>query len=136
MRRSIRFACTAAAATLLLGSAASAQVTPVKDTSGPLSASMVPSTHHPKVNAKWPLKVTATLHGKPAHATAVYEFLFGGSVVSTQYVHSNKHFSFTGHFSDDLVFPPASEGEPLTLSVVIAADGHKVSLEWTITSVS
>jgi hypothetical protein len=136
MRRSIRFACTAVAATLVFGSAASAQASPVKRTSGPLSASMVPSTHHPKVNAKWPLKVTATLHGKPAHASAVYEFLFGGSVVSTQYVRGNKHFAFTGHFSDDLVFPPASEGEPLTLSVVIAADGHKVSLEWAITSVS
>jgi hypothetical protein len=97
---------------------------------------MVPSTHHPKVNANWPLKVTATLRGKPAHATAVYEFLFGTSVVSTQYVHGKKHFSFTGHFSDELVFPPASEGEPLTLRVVIAADGHKVSLNWAITSVS
>jgi hypothetical protein len=100
--------------------------------SGPLKASMVPSTHTPQVNANWPLSVTATLSGKPAHASAAYEFLFGGAVVSTQYPRSNKHFTFAGHFSDLLVFPPPSKGEPLTLRVVIADEGHTVNLDWSI----
>jgi hypothetical protein len=115
---------------------ASAAASPalVKASSGPLSATLLPSTHTPKVNVKWPITVTATLSGKPAHATAVYEFLFGGTVVSTQYVKSNKHFSFTGHFSDKLLFPAASAGEPLTLRVVIKAAGHTVNLNWSITS--
>jgi hypothetical protein len=105
--------------------------------SGPLKASIVPSTHQPKVDASWPLKVSATLAGKPAHANAIYEFLFGGSVVSTQYPRSNKHsaLAFTGSFADTLVFPAESEGEPLTLRVVVSDSGHTVSLDWSIMSV-
>jgi hypothetical protein len=107
----------------------------IKRSSGPLSATLLPSSHTPKVNVKWPITVTATLNGKPAHATAAYEFLFGGTQVgATQYPNNNKHFSFTGHFSDKLVFPPDSAGEPLTLSVVITAAGHTVHLNWSITS--
>jgi hypothetical protein len=49
-------------------------------------------------------------------------------------VKNNKHFSFTGHFSDKLLFPPDSAGEPLTLRVVIRAAGHTVDLNWTIKS--
>ena len=106
----------------------------VKSASGPLRATLTPSTHTPKVNAKWPIVVTATLNGKPAHATAVYQFLYSGQVVGTEYPHYNKHFSFTGHFSDTLVFPAESVGEPLTLRVVIKASGHTVNLSWSITS--
>jgi hypothetical protein len=106
----------------------------VKGSSGPLSATLLPGSHTPKVNVKYPITVTATLSGKPAHATAIYEFLFGGAVVSTQYVKGNKHFSFTGHYSDTLLFPSDSAGEPLTLSVVIKAAGHTVHLNWSITS--
>ncbi len=107
----------------------------VKASSGPLSATLAPSTHTPKVNAKWPIVVTATLSGKPAHATAVYDFLYDGvGRRGTGHVKNNKHFSFTGHFSDSLVFPPSSDGEPLTLSVVISAAGHTVKLDWSIKS--
>jgi hypothetical protein len=105
----------------------------VKGTSGPLTATLAPSTHTPKINKNWPITVTATLSAKPAHATAAYEFLFGGIVVQTTYPRNNKHFSFTGRFSDNLVFPPASIGEPLTLRVVIRASGHTVNLSWAVT---
>ena len=125
-------ACALSLAVCAAGALAAAPV--VKGTSGPLSATLTPSTHTPKVNAKWPIVVTATLKGKPARATALYQFLFGGLVVSTQYVKNNKHFSFTGHFSDSLVFPPSSDGEPLTLSVVISSAGHTVKLDWSIKS--
>jgi hypothetical protein len=105
----------------------------VRGSSGPLKATLLPSSHTPKVNKKWPIVVTATLNGKPAHATARYQFLFLGTVVSTQYPNNNKHFSFTGHFSDTLVFTPPAAGEPLTLRVVIAAAGHTVNLNWSVT---
>ena len=137
MARTRRFTVSLAVLVALAATTAAASgATSVKEHSGPLSVTFVPSTHTPKVNAKWPLSVTATLNGKPAaHATAAYEFLFGSTIVGpTQYPHSNKHFTFTGHFSDDLVFPPASSGEPLTLRVVIKASGHTVNLNWSITS--
>jgi hypothetical protein len=99
---------------------------------GPLRAAIIPSTHTPKVNASWPLKVTATAHGKPARASAIYRFLFDGVVVSTQYPRFNKHFSFTGQFSDTLVFPPDSAGQPLTLEVLVSSGADTVALGWSI----
>jgi len=135
MARTRRFTVSLAVLIALAATTVASASGSVKEHSGPLSVTFVPSTHTPKVNAKWPLSVTATVNGKPAqHATAVYEFLFGGLVVSTQYPRFNKHFKFTGHFSDDLVFPPDSKGEPLTLRVVIKASGHTVNLNWSITA--
>jgi hypothetical protein len=139
MRLTTRFPSTALAATVVLVGASNALASsPVKGSSGPLSASMVMGTSHaPKDNVKWPLSVTATLHGKPAHATAIYEFLEGGAVVSTQYPHSNKHFSFTGHYSDKIgPTGSLSVGQPLTMRVVISAGGYKVNRNWAITPVS
>jgi hypothetical protein len=138
MRLSARLLGGAAAVTLLLGGsvALAAHTSTVKATSGPLSATLTASTHNPKINVKMPISVTATLKGKPAHASAFYNFLFGGTVVSTQYVTGNKHFTFTGHYSDTLDFPGQSLGQPLTLDVVIRSDGHTVNLHWAITSVN
>ena len=113
--------------------AAAAEV--IKGSSGPLAATLTPSTHTPKINTLMPISVTATLNGKPAHATAAYQFLYGGAVVApTQYPYNNKHFSFTGHFSDKLNFPASSLGFTLTLRVVIKAAGHTVNLPCSITS--
>jgi hypothetical protein len=115
-------------------STAAAAAKVIKGSSGPLVATLTPSTHTPKINTLVPIAVTARLSGKPAHATAAYEFVFGGAVVSTQYPYNNKHFSFTGHFSDKLNFPASSLGFTLTLRVVIKAAGHTVNLPCAITS--
>jgi hypothetical protein len=133
MRVKTGLAVLAFAACLPAGVAAAAQQL-VKGSSGPLTATLKPSTHTPKINVNWPITVTATLKGKPAHATAEYEFLFAGQVVGTQYPYNNKHFSFTGHYHDDLVFPAPSVGQPLTLRVVIKASGRTVNLNWAVTS--
>jgi hypothetical protein len=112
-----------------------AAVPVIKGSSGPLVATLTPSTHTPKINTLVPITVTATLNGKPAHATAAYQFLYGGAVVApTQYPRNNKHFSFTGHFSDKLNFPASSLGFTLTLRVVIKAAGRTVNLPCSITS--
>ena len=106
----------------------------VKRSSGPLTATLAPPARKPKINTKVPIKVTATLNGKPAHATAVYEFLFLGSVVSTQNPYGKKHYSFTGHFSDNLVFPKSAVGQPLTFRVVVKARGRTVNLDAPVTA--
>ena len=106
----------------------------IKGSSGPLAATLKPSTHTPKINTNMTVAVTATLKGKPAHATALYEFVFNGTVVSTQYPYNNKHYSFTGHFRDTLSFPASSLGFTLTLRVVIKAAGHTVNLNCPITA--
>jgi hypothetical protein len=80
------------------------------------------------------IKVAATLKGKPVHATVFYRYLYGGTVVSTRYPCNNKACSFTGHYSDRLIFPAASLGQPLTLRVVIKAGGRTVNLDSSITS--
>src|ERR1019366_3272939 len=106
MRLTIAGLIAGAVATMATSTAAAAPG--IKGSSGPLVATLTPSTHTPKINTLVPITVTATLNGKPAHATAAYEFVFGGAVVSTQYPRNNKHFSFTGHFSDKLNFPASS----------------------------
>lgn len=127
---------TAEAATATVSCNSEKAGTSCGGSAGTLHASIVPSTHSPKVNAKWPLAVKATTAGgKPAHASAAYQFLFGGTVVSTQYPRSNKRFTFNGAFSDSLVFPPDSDGEPLMLRVVIRSAGDTVNLDWSIKSV-
>ncbi len=133
MRLTIGGLIAGAVATAATSTAATA-ATVIKGSSGPLVATLTPSTHTPKINTLVPIAVTATLSGKPAHATAAYEFVFGGAVVSTQYPRYNKHFSFTGHFSDKLNFPASSLGFTLTLRVVIKAAGHTVNLPCSITS--
>jgi hypothetical protein len=107
----------------------------VKGSSGPLKATLTASTHTPKINQKVPITVTATIAGKAVRATSVYEFLLAGvQVAPTQYPYNNKHFSFTGHYNDNLVFPAAAVGQPLTLRVVVKASGHTVNLNWSITT--
>ena len=126
----------AAIAALAIVPAAAVATTVLHAHSGPLSVAFTPPpTHTPKENANVPIAVTATLSGKPVHgATAKYVFLFGGIPVSTQYPRYNKHFTFNGSFKDSLVFPASAVGEPLTVRFVIAAGGHTVSFNWTITA--
>lgn len=126
--------CSSAAAVSVTHSCRTAPGAVCAASAGPLRATIVPGTHSPRINASWPLSVTATLHGKPVRASAVYRFLFGTVVVATQYPRSNKHFSFTGRFSDTFVFPPDSLGQPLTLEVVVSSDADTVALAWSIES--
>ena len=71
--------------TALVAGTAVAAASTVTATDGPLKASFTAKTHDPNCKQKWPITIKATFRGKPAHATAYYEFLLNGSVVSTQY---------------------------------------------------
>ena len=121
----------AVAATAIV--AAPALASTVTSSSGGLSASMHAGTHHPKPNKNWWITVTATLGGRPVQRAAVtYQFLYNGTVVSTQYVKYDKNYRFNGSFRDNLVFPARAEGHPLTLRVVISDGGHSVYLPYAI----
>ncbi len=87
----------------------------------------------PKVGKLWDITVTAKSNaGRPLRASAYYQFVFNGQVVSTQYPAPGtkgvgiRHspLTFTGHFSDQLLFPARSAGIPLTLRVVVTSTGH------------
>ena len=120
----------ALSAALLLAPTAGAAT--VAAHSGALSATLHGGTHHPIENKNWWITVTATLNGRPVRAHAFYQFLFSGQVVSTQYVTYKKNYMFTGHFRDNLVFPPRAVGYPLTVRVVVQAGGRTVYLPYAV----
>lgn len=128
------FICACIAVLTLAATSAGAATKTLKASSGPLSVTLTPpTTHAPKENTNVWITVVATLGGKPAqHATALYEFLFAGQIVKTEYVRNNKHFSFNGHFRDNLVFPASAVGEPLTVRFVVKGGGHTVHFDWAI----
>ena len=134
--RSIGAVCLAGAVIALTATGAGAATKLLKASSGPLTVTLSPpATHTPKINTNVWITVTATVTGKPAsNATAYYQFLYGGTVVSTQYVRNNKNFKFTGHFRDNLVFPASAVGQPLTLRIIVKAGGRMVHFDWPITA--
>ena len=77
-----------------------------------------------------PVRSVADGEGASLHATAVYQLLHQGQVVSTQYPSpgrapgsAKKPYAFTGSYSDDMIFPARSVGIPLTLRVVVKVAG-------------
>lgn len=88
-------------------------------------------THHPRADTNWWVTVTArTRSGHALRATAFYQFLFQGQVVSTQYPSPRggptRHspWPFTGRFRDAVVWPRRSVGVPLTFRVVVRVRGR------------
>jgi hypothetical protein len=115
-------AAVAVAAALGLPTAAGAAV--------PFKATIHTPSSQPQINKDWTVTVTArTAAGAPLRATATYQFLFQGQVVSTQFPwpgHPNggkKPWAFRDHFTDRMRFPARSRGIPLTLRVVVKVAG-------------
>ncbi len=92
-----------------------------------LTVSMHVGTHHPTVGRQWPLQFTATRSGRSASVTVTYEYLFNGKVVAVR-----AHHTFTGHYSDALVFPANAVHEPLTFRAVITAGSTTINLDYAI----
>jgi hypothetical protein len=98
--------------------------------------------HHPKAGDRhWFITVTArTPSGHPLRATAYYQFLFRGRVVSTQYPNpksrkGTRHspWSFRGRYRDSILWPKRAIGFPLTFRVVVKVKGRGVrKLDWAI----
>jgi hypothetical protein len=87
--------------------------------------------HHPTAGRNWTIEVSArTSSGRPVRATAFYQFLYGGRVVSTQYPSPPPHpdrntpFPFRGSYRDPVVWPARAVGYKLTFRVVVRSPGR------------
>jgi hypothetical protein len=87
------------------------------------------ANHAPTINKKWPITVDVTKGTTKLSGSVTYQFLFSGTVVSTQ-----KGHSFTnGVYKDALEFPSKSLGQPLTLRIVVKTKDGSEHLDWAIT---
>jgi hypothetical protein len=107
MRARLIIAAILATAVGLAAAAGIANAATGSYTSGPLTATFSASTTHPNCKQLWPVSVTVRYRGKPASATAYYQFLYNGQVVSTQQVFAatkynphNRLYHFRGSFYD------------------------------------
>jgi hypothetical protein len=99
----------------------------VTGSSGLLTATLRAGTHKPKVGHPWPVHFTVTRAGAPTRASVGYEFLLAGQVVAHR-----SHYTFTGRFSDIVVWPAASVGYPLTFRAVIVSQGATIYLDYPV----
>lgn len=84
-------------------------------------------THHPKVNAPWPIYFTVTSGATPVKGSVSYEYLFGGQVVARR-----SHYTFNGRFSDVFMWPASAVGYPLTFRAVIAHGAVTINLDYAV----
>jgi hypothetical protein len=99
----------------------------VSGSAGGVTASMHPSSHHPRVKVPWPISFTVTRGGRAARASVSYAYLFGGQVVARR-----SHYTFTGRFSDVFHWPASAVGYPLTFRAVISSDGVTINLDYPV----
>jgi hypothetical protein len=99
----------------------------VRASSGSATATMHATTHHPRVDAHWPISFLVTRGGRPAKANVAYEYLFGGQVVAHR-----SHYTFTGSFHDVFLWPSSAVGYPLTFRAVIATGGATLNLDYPV----
>jgi hypothetical protein len=120
-------ALTSTAATTREVTVSAGQNAEVTASIGGVKAKMHGSTHEPRVGARWPFQFTVTRDGRPARATVTYEYVFGGQVVARR-----EHYSFTGHFSDEIEWPSSAVGYPLEFRAAIAAEGVTINLDYPV----
>ncbi len=115
-------------AVAMVASAGVATASTSSYTDGPLTATFSAGTHHPNCRQMWPVTVTARYYGRPAHASAYYQFLYNGSLVNKQYPFSgtprnrrNRIWYFYGSFYDNTFGPfgALAVGHTLTVRAVV-----------------
>ena len=104
---------------------------------GTLHVTLVAVTHTPKVGARWPYIVTATVGGKPAagHLTAqIVDPLGGKHPVGFGSKKGNvTNVAFKGRFQDFVIWPKTSVGYPLTFRVTVTTASGKKVLNYVVT---
>jgi hypothetical protein len=98
--------------------------------SGSFTAKLKAPTHTPVANSYWAITINVTKGTTKLNGNVNYEFLSGGTVVSHQKGHAFK----SGVFTDRLCFPPAAEGHPLKLGMVVTTKYGSQTLYWTVTT--
>ena len=141
MQQRVRLSVTAVAAALAVGPAAvasggapgraatSARVQAVRVT-------ILSPTHEPRVNAPWPVRVTATnAAGKPIAGTLTMIVLFAGAPIGK--IDKGRVYHVMGSWQERrgsaITWPASSPGQPLTFQAVVRADGVTVRKNWEIT---
>lgn len=94
-------------------------------------------THHPKVNAKWPVTITATNgSGQDVHATLTMRILFNGNPVGK--VDNGRVYRFFGTWREkpgqEITWPKDSKGQPLEFEAIVTALHKTVKKTYAITS--
>jgi hypothetical protein len=122
-----------ASTVIVLGAVGVANAATGSYSDGPLTATFSASTRHPNCKQYWPVTVTAKYHGHPAHATAFYQFLYNGSLVSTQnpWAHTrrnphNRPWRFYGSYTDNTFGPfgALAVGQTLDVRAVVQVGSY------------
>ena len=71
----------------------------------------------------WPFHLAVTRGGQPLKASVTYEYVFAGQVVARR-----AHYSFDGHFSDDIIRPASAVGYPLSFRAAIVSERATIDL--------
>ena len=91
-------------------------------------------SHHPVVNKNWPITVIVTDRaGKPVAATLQMNVLFAGAQVGQ--IDNGKIYHFVGRHHENITWPVASIGQPLTLQSVVIVKGKTKKLLWPLSVV-
>jgi hypothetical protein len=113
------------------GTASSGSGTVAAVRTGPVHGTLRGANHDPVVKRNWTYSVTATdASGHPLSGTVDIQFVYGGQVVGrdTPPTHPLKN----GRWHDNLEFPPASVGVPLTFQAVVHTSVGSITLNWPI----
>ncbi len=100
---------------------------------GPVHATFTGPNHNPKVGQPWPYSVHVTdPAGHPLSGTVRIQFTFGGQVVGTD--PPPVHPIRAGRWHDNLTYPKAAIGQPVTLQAVVHTSAGSVTLSWPVTA--
>jgi hypothetical protein len=103
----------------------------VSVTSGQVRATLTVPNHTPTVGKLWPYAVHVTdVSGKRLNGTVDIQFAYGGQVVGrdTPPTHPIKN----GLWHDNLTFPAAAVGQPITFQAVVHTSAGSVTLNWPV----
>jgi len=93
-------------------------------------------THHPRVNAPWPVTIRATnWYGQAVRATLTMRILFNGTSVGK--VDNGRLYHFLGSWREkpgqQITWPKASRGQRLQFEAIVTAQRTTVRRTWAIT---
>jgi hypothetical protein len=96
-----------------------------------LVARLFATTHHPKVNKKWPIRITARDGHKKVCGKVRYAFLFNGKVVGRRNPGVGR--DFCGTFKDPaIIWPKRAVGIPLTFRAVVDTKIGQANLDYAV----
>src|SRR6266480_4738077 len=102
----------------------------------PIRVTIAALTHHPRVNAPWPVTVrVANAAGQPVAATLTMSILLGGSPVGK--VDNGRVYHVVGAWrekkGEEIKWPTASRGQHLQFEAIVTAQHMTVKRTWTVT---